>query len=234
MSNEMHDIPFDSCLLHSCEVLVFKRNRRSIHNFNTPLTYPSRIMDIVADLMKQVTTGDNLSQISKSVGGDEKGVQSALGMGLPLILGSMSNTASKPGGADMITGMLGQMGGSNPVDNLGSFLGSPSAAGGSGMVSNLLGSQMPPIQNAISQKTGLPTAVVGKVLAIAAPMVLGYIGKMFAGKKMDQQGLTSLLGEQSKMAMQSSPDAANMAKQLMGSPQEAGGASGFFKKLFGK
>lgn len=191
-------------------------------------------MDIVADLMKQVGTGDNLSLISKSVGGDEKGVQSALGMGLPLIMGSLSNTASKPGGADMITSMMGQMGGSNPTDNLGSFLGSPAASGGSGMVNSLLGSQLAPVQNAISQKTGLPPAIVGKVLAIATPILLGYVGKMFAGKKMDQQGLTTLLGEQSKMAIQSSPDAANMAKQVLGSQPEAAGASGMLKKLFGK
>ncbi len=191
-------------------------------------------MDIVADLMKQVATGDNLSLISKSVGGDEKGVQSALGMGLPMIMGALSNTASKPGGADMITGMLGQLGSSNPMDNLGSFLGTPAAAGGSGMVNSLLGSQMAPIQNTISQKTGLPPAIVGKVLAIAVPLVLGYVGKMFAGKKVDQQGLTSLLGEQSKMAMQASPEAANMAKQLLGTQPEAAVKSGQFKKLFGK
>jgi hypothetical protein len=102
------------------------------------------------------------------------------------------------------------------------------------MVNSLLGSQLAPVQNAISQKTGLPPAIVGKVLAIATPILLGYVGKMFAGKKMDQQGLTTLLGEQSKMAMQSSPDAANMAKQLLGSQPEAAGASGIFKKLFGK
>jgi hypothetical protein len=191
-------------------------------------------MDIVADLMKQVTTGDNLSMISKNVGGDETGVQAALGMGLPMIVGSLANTASKPGGADLITGMMGQLGGSNPMDNLGNFLGTPAAAGGSGMVSGLLGSQMGPIQNAISQKTGLPPASVGKVLAIAAPLVLGSIGKMFAGQKMDQKGLTTLLGEQSRMAMQSSPDAATMAKQLLGAQQDTAGAAGIFKKFLGK
>jgi hypothetical protein len=151
-----------------------------------------------------------------------------------MIVGSMANTASKPGGADMITGMMGQMGGSNPMDNLGSFLGSSAAAGGSGMVSSLLGSQMAPVQNAISQKTGLPPEIVGKILAIAAPMVLGYVGKMFAGKKVDQQGLTSLLGEQSKMALQSSPEAADMAKQLMGAPKDTAGVTGIFRKFLGK
>jgi len=191
-------------------------------------------MDIVADLMKQVASGDNLSLISKSVGGDEKGVQSALGMGLPMIMGSMANTASQPGGADMISGLLGQMGGSNPMDNMGSFLGSPTATGGSGMASSLLGNQLGPVQNAIAQKTGLPPAVVGKVLAIAVPMVLGAIGKKFSGQTMDQKGLTSLLGEQSEMAMQSSPEAASMAKQLMGTKKETAGATGIFKKFFGK
>jgi hypothetical protein len=78
--------------------------------------------------MKQVATGDNLSMISKSVGGDGKAVQSALGMGIPMIIGSMANTASKPGGADVLTKMLGQAN-SNPMDNLGGFLENPAAAG---------------------------------------------------------------------------------------------------------
>ena len=134
----------------------------------------------------------------------------------------------------MITGMLGQMGGSNPMDNLGSFLGGPSAAGGGGMVSGLLGSQMAPISSAISQKTGLPSAIVDKILAIAAPMVLGYVGKMFAGKQVDQQGLTSLLGEQAKTALGSSPEAASMATQLLGKTGEAEKAAGMFKKIIGK
>jgi hypothetical protein len=189
---------------------------------------------IVQTLMNQVLTGDNLSLISKSVGGDEKGVSSALGMSLPMIMGSMANTAAKPGGADMISQMIGQMGGSNPTENLGSFLGSPAASGGSGMVNSLLGSQMAPIQDVISKKTGLPSAVVGKVVAIAVPMVLGAISKMFGGQKVDQNSLTKLLGEQSAMAMQSSPEAANMAKQLLGSQPDTTAVSGMFKKFLGK
>jgi hypothetical protein len=191
-------------------------------------------MDIVADLMKQVATGDNLSMISKSVGSDEKSVQSALGMGIPMIMGTMAQTAQKPGGADMITSMMGQMGGTNPLDNLGGFLGSSAASGGSGMARSLLGNQMAPISNAIAQKTGLPTAVVDKILGIATPMIIGYVTKSMGGKQMDQQGLTSLLGEQSKMAMQSSPDAARMAEQVLGSQKDAAGVSGIFKKFLGK
>jgi len=191
-------------------------------------------MDIVADLMKQVATGDNLSMISKSVGGDGKAVQSALSMGLPMIMGSMANTASKPGGADVLTKMLGQTGSSNPMDNLGGLMANPAAAGGSGMVNTLFGSQMGTIQNAISQKTGLPPAAVGKVLEIATPMVMGYVGKMFVQQKMDTKSLTSLLGDQSKLALQASPDAAGLAQQVMGTQDSSGGIGGILKKVLGK
>lgn len=191
-------------------------------------------MDIVADLMKQVATGDNLSMISKSVGGDGKAVQSALSMGLPMIMGSKVNNASKPGGAEMLTKMLAQTGGSNPIDNLGGLLSNPATSGGSGMVNTLFGSQMDTIQNAISQKTGLPPAAVGKVMEIATPVVIGYVGNMFVQKKMDTKSLTSLLGEQSKIALQSSPEAAAMAQQLMGAKESSGGISGILKKVLGK
>jgi hypothetical protein len=176
---------------------------------------------IVDNLMRQVATPDNLSAIAKSVGGNQNAVQSVMSMGLPLLMGSMANSASTPSGAGTLTNMLGQMGGSNPADNLGSYLSNPQAAGGSGMLNTLLGSQMAPIQNAIARKTGLPPAVVGQVLAIALPLVIGHVSKMLAGQKVNQNSLSNLLGQQSKMAMQSSPEAANMAKQLLTQPKKS-------------
>lgn len=102
----------------------------------------------------------------------------------------------------------------------------------SGMAGMLLGSQMTGIQNAIAQKTGLPPEIVGKVLTIATPLVMGYVGKMMGGKT-DQKSLSGLLGEQSKMAMQASPDAAALANQFLSRQEEAKGISGMLKKLFG-
>lgn len=186
---------------------------------------------IIDELMKQVASGDNLSAISQAVGGDPNAVKSALGMGMPLILGAMAKSTSNSGGADMLTNMLSQAGGSNPMDNLSGFLGSPAAAGGSGLVSSLLGSQMGGIQNAIAQKTGLPPEIVGKILAIAAPIVISQVSKMFMGGNMDQKGLTSLLGDQSKMAMQASPEIAAIAQQVLGGKVDSGGIMGMIKKF---
>lgn len=51
---------------------------------------------IIDGLMKQLTSGNNLSLMSEKAGADEESVKSTLEMGLPLLLGSMNKSASKP------------------------------------------------------------------------------------------------------------------------------------------
>jgi hypothetical protein len=142
----------------------------------------------------------------------------------------MANHASTPGGTEMLTKTLTQAGNSNPMDNLSSHLSNPAAAGSSGMASILLGSQTGTIQNAISEKTGLPPAAVGQVMAIAIPVIMGHLGKMFVQQKMDTNNLAGVLGDHAKMALQSSPEAASIAQQLPAAQESAGGISGILKK----
>ncbi|MDD1741502.1 MAG: DUF937 domain-containing protein, partial [Methanothrix sp.] len=66
---------------------------------------------IVEGLMKQMMSGDNLSRLSNTVGADEKSTKSALEMGLPLLLGAMSNKAPKSEGSNAIISSLSQLGG---------------------------------------------------------------------------------------------------------------------------
>jgi hypothetical protein len=172
-------------------------------------------MDVVGDLMRVAVSGNNPIALGKAVGVDKDKAQTLIRVSLPLVLGSMATTAAKPGGTEMVAKMLTQAGASNPIDNLGGFLSNPAAAGGSTMVSSLFGTQTETLQNVIAQKSGVPPAVISKVMAIAAPMVAGYVGKMFIEQKMNPAGLASLLGIQSKMAMQASPEAASLFKELM-------------------
>jgi hypothetical protein len=189
---------------------------------------------IVDDVMNKLSSGNHISAISKAVGGDETAVKSALGMSLPLVLGAMANHASTPGGTEMLTKTLAQAGTSNPMDNMSGLIANPAAAGGSGIVNTLLGSQMGTIQNAISQKTGLPPAAVGQVMAIAIPVIMGHVGKMFIQQKMGPQHLTSLLGDHAKMALQSSPEAIGIAQQLPAAQEGSGDISGMLKKILVK
>ena len=186
---------------------------------------------MVEGLMKQLMSGDNLSLMSSKVGADEKSTKSALEMGLPLLLGAMSNKASKPEGANAIMSSLAQVGSNNPMDSMASYIGGAGPSKGTDMLSSILGSSLQPIQQAISKSTGLPQGVVGQLLSMALPLVLGSLSKSSPKQNMGSNDLSKLLGEQSKMAMSASPDAAGVMKDLLASQESSGGLMGSVKKL---
>lgn len=186
---------------------------------------------VVEGLMKQLMSGDSLALMRNKVGADDKSVKSTLEMGLPLLLGAMNNNASKPEGAKAILNSLAQMGNNNPMDNISSYLGASDSSQGSGMLSSILGSNLEPIQQSISKSTGLPASVVGKILSMALPLVIGSLSKNSAKQNMGAKDLSKLLGEQSKVAMSNSPDAAGVMQELFTSKQSSGGLTGLIKKL---
>jgi len=186
---------------------------------------------LVEGLMKQMISGDNLSLMSKTLGSDEKSTKTALEMGLPLLLGAMSNKASKPEGSDAIINSLSQLGGSNPMDDMASYIGGSGSSQGTNMLSSILGSSLQPIQQAISKKTGLPASIVGQLLSMALPILLGSLMKSSSKQSIGQDEISKMLAKQSKMALSSSPEAAGAMEELFAS-QERGGLMGMIKKLF--
>lgn len=186
---------------------------------------------IVEGLLGQLTSGDNLSSISNKAGTDDKSTKSVLEMGLPLLLGAMSQKASKPDGTQAILGSMAQMGSNNPMDNMASYLSASDSSQGTSMLNSILGSSLQPIEQTISKKTGVPPMVVSKVLAIALPLVLGSLTKSSQKQTMGQGDLSKLLGDQSKMAMASSPDAAGVMNEMFASEQGKSGLMGSLKKF---
>ncbi|HOT06957.1 MAG TPA: DUF937 domain-containing protein [Methanotrichaceae archaeon] len=132
---------------------------------------------IVEGLMTQIMTGDNLSVMSGKVGADDKSVKSALDLALPLLLGAVSSKAAKPEGASAIMSSISGMGADNPVDSISGYLNSPEKLQGPDLLSSILGSQLQPIQQSISKSTGLPPAIVGQILGILLPLVIGSLSK---------------------------------------------------------
>lgn len=144
---------------------------------------------MVESLMKQLMSGDNLSLMSNKVGADEKSTKSALEMGLPLLLGAMSTKASKPEGANAIMSSLAQVGSNNPMDSMESYIGGAGPSKGTNTLSSILGSSLQPIQQAISKSTGLPQGVVGQLLSMALPLVLGSLSKSSPKQNMGSNDL---------------------------------------------
>lgn len=139
------------------------------------------------DMLKDQVTGSLAKQASSFLGESEENVISGLGNVFPALLGSVINKSTEPAGTaglmDMIGGldmdMLGDIGGlfGGGASSVNGLLNS-----GGGIVESLLGDKMGGIVEMISKVSGLKGGSTSSLLKMAAPFLMGIIGKQVKGK----------------------------------------------------
>jgi len=158
------------------------------------------LLDLVKDQVSSVLT----KQASSFLGESESSVAKALGGIMPTLLGSLVEKSTKPNGGqgimDMISGLdlnnLGNItglfgGGTNEVNGL--------LNSGNGLVDSLLGNKTNGVIDLIASMSGLKTSSSSSLLKMAAPLLMGVIGKQVQGKGLSF--LTDLLlGQKSSIA----------------------------------
>lgn len=139
------------------------------------------------DMLKDQVTGSLAKQASGFLGESESGITSALSSAFPAILGSVIGKAQEPNGGaglmDMIGGldldMLGDIGGlfGGGASSVNGLLNS-----GGGIMDALLGNKMGGMIDMISKVSGLKSGSSSSLLKMAAPFLMGMIGKQIKGK----------------------------------------------------
>ncbi len=175
-----------------------------------------------------------------------------LSMALPVLMGAMKKNASTPEGAQGLLGALNKHQG-GVLDNLGGFfeggVDESSQKEGDGILGHLLGSKRPAVENALSQQSGMDLGSVANILKVAAPLLMGAVGKQTqqAGIS-DSNGLGSLLGGLVGGSSQSSGSSSILTSILdadgdgsiiddvadMAMGKKKGGIGGLLGGLFGK
>jgi hypothetical protein len=158
----------------------------------------SGILDLLNSPMgKQIING-----VSSQTGQPEGKTGDLLSMAMPVLMGAMQRNASTPEGA---SGLLGALTGKHTggiLDNLGGlFDGGVDQSvtnDGAGILGHILGSKQPVVENALSQKSGIDAGSVAQILKVAAPILLGVLGKQAKQNNVsDANGLSGLLGSMS-------------------------------------
>ncbi|QIE58579.1 DUF937 domain-containing protein [Rasiella rasia] len=155
----------------------------------------SGILDLLnSDLGKQIIGG-----VSQETRQPADKTASVVSMALPLLMGAMKRNASSPEGAAGLMGALDNKHDGSILDNLGGFFGGgvneSAKQDGLGILGHVLGGSQNNVVSALSNKSGVDTDSVMRILTVVAPIVLGYLGKEKKQKSIsDQNGIGSLLG----------------------------------------
>jgi len=151
------------------------------------------ILDLLnSDLGKSLIGG-----ASEQLGQGKEQTGAGLSAALPLILGALKNNTSSSGGAEGLLGALSKDKHDGSIlDNLGDLLGKEDTMkDGANILGHVFGGKEQNVAQAVSAKSGLDMGKSMDLLKMAAPVIMGMLGKQSRQNNVaDSGGLDDLLG----------------------------------------
>lgn len=163
---------------------------------------PGSLMDAV----KGYLTPDVVHSASSLVGESESSTRQTLNSSVPTVLSGLTNMVSTPGGASGLAGLIRDGGFGSAVDNVSSLFSGGSATSsmlsvGSQLLGKIFGGRSASVADLLARSGGVSAASATSLLSLAAPLVMGVLGKRSSAQGLDASGLAnSLLAERSEFA----------------------------------
>tara|TARA_R110002051_G_scaffold8316_1_gene35056 strand:- start:45293 stop:45925 length:633 start_codon:yes stop_codon:yes gene_type:complete len=194
-----------------------------------------------------------ISGVSNSTGQSESATGNVLSMALPVLMGAMKKNVQSPEGAAGLMGALSSKHDGSILDNLGGLfqggIDKNVEQDGAGILGHLLGGNQANVENALSAKSGMDAGSVSQILKVAAPIIMGVLGKQTKQSNVsDAGGMNALLGsmlggqpQENQSLIASLLDADgdgsildDVAGMVLGGSSKKGGLGGLLGGLFGK
>jgi hypothetical protein len=212
----------------------------------------SGILDLLnSDLGKTIISG-----VSSDSGQPQDKTNNLLTMAMPVLMQAMKRNASTTEGAEGLMGALSGKHDGSILDNLGDLfdggVNEDVKIDGGKILGHVLGGSQSNVENALGKKAGMDAGSVANILKVAAPILMGVLGKQKRRQAVHNTGdLGGLLGgmmkgskEQEQSFLESILDADgdgsiidDVAGMVLGSgnqQKKKSGLGGLLGGLFGK
>ena len=210
-------------------------------------------MSGLLDLLNGPMGKQLISGVAGETGQSESKTADVLGMAMPLLLGAMKKNVRNPEGAQGLMNALSNKHDGSILDDLGGLFGggvdNAVTEDGAGILGHVFGNKQSSVETALSQKSGMDAGSIAKILKIAAPIVMGFLGRQTSQSRVqDSSGMNSLLGgmlggqpkqNQSLITtlLDSDGDGSvldDVAGMVLGGSKKKGGLGGMLGNLLGK
>ncbi len=156
-------------------------------------------MNLIKLIMEQLSP-QLIGRIASALGLDRGSTEKAISAAVPALLAGLVGLVSKPDGASRLASMLGQQE-PDQVERAASMIGSNDQQAlvdhGTGSLASLLGNDaLGSLTGALGRFAGAGEGQAKSLLGIAAPLVMGVLGRQQRDAGLDATGLANLLTSQ--------------------------------------
>jgi len=210
-------------------------------------------MSGILDLLNSELGKTIISGVSNETRQPQNKTQDVLTMALPVLMAAMKRNASTPEGAEGLMGALSNKHDGSILDNLGGLFGGgvneEVKTDGDKILGHVLGNKRQGVEKVIGEKSGLDMGSVANILKVAAPILMGVLGKQTRQNNVNSSAdlgglLGGLLGgndtknEQSflESILDADGDGSvidDVAGMVLGGSKKKGGLGGLLGGLFG-
>ena len=173
-------------------------------------------MSTLLETLGEVLVNSNSAgKLSRKIGADEARTGSALSMALPLILGALNKNSSDRNGAESLLGALSRDHDGSVLDHLDDLLDNPDNGPGDGILRHALGSNRGRVESSLGKSTGLDANSIATILKVAAPLIMGALGKSQRSNHMDANALSQMLRNEEAEIQVKTPQSAGLMNMLL-------------------
>jgi OmpA-OmpF porin, OOP family len=182
-------------------------------------------MATMVDNLRDLVSPALVSVVSRQMGESQVAVSKGLSAALTAIVSTVASRADDQGFMNNLTDLAAKSAaGSHPFDSIGGLVPSPAGIDTTtaigGWLSSLFGHNVSDVTDGIARYAGINRSSAASLLAIAAPLALGYIGRLVRSDKLTVSGLADLLRGQRGELVRSLP--ASFRMPGVGAPYETG------------
>src|SRR5262245_52833471 len=134
-------------------------------------------------------TGDMLAKISQAVGTRETEISKGITAAVPALVAGLAGKADQAGGAAALMDMITQGPAIGIPDNLAGYGDSPILAAGESLVKRVLGDSQSVTEAQVAKVSGLSQGMVGRLLPLLMPVVMGALSKEVRSQGLDVASL---------------------------------------------
>lgn len=153
----------------------------------------------------------SLETMSKQANTTPTQAKSALSSAIPMLMGALAKNSKTPEGASSLQNAIQKDHDGGLLDNLGSFFNNPESGNGQGILRHVLGDKQQAVAHHIGEQSGVSDSSASKILEMAAPLVMGFLGRKSGGGG----GLGNLLGSFMNDESQADPQSQSFINRLL-------------------
>jgi outer membrane protein OmpA-like peptidoglycan-associated protein len=152
------------------------------------------------DMAKESISPEMVDKAAAATGESPGNASKGLHEAVSSTFAAVASRSSTPEGASAVMAMLQKHGPSGMVEKLGGLFGGAGRGepGGGGLVKSIFGDRAGSASEALASSSGIKSSSASKLLEMAAPLVVGVLGKHVASHGVNASGLSQLTSSHAK------------------------------------